>query len=194
METNFGKNKKNAPVGRKGFSLMEMIVAIFIFSLVMTTVTSIFVQAFNARKKAKEIQVNIENARYAMELMAKSLRMSSVVDDSVSSSILIYDYSQKKCIRYYYDSTAKKIMSQSSTAGITYDNCVSSPSLGSAQELTSGIVSGFYRYITPSDNNDPKQIGRVTIAIAVCEDENCVKKNTIQTTVSLRDYGYIVSQ
>lgn len=190
MKSNFSRNKKVLSVGRQGFSLLELLVSIFIFSLIMTIVTTIFVQVFNSRKKAKEIQVNIEDARYAMELIAKSLRMSNVKsgDAALTDNIVVYDYSQSSCIRYYADAGELKV----GYSGDDEPGCGSSSIFDAPRTMISGNLNNFSLKVESSDN-DPaqKKIGRVTMAMTICADDTCRTKETIQTTVSLRDYGYV---
>ena len=195
MKNNF--SKKNMTVSRKGFSLLEMIVAIFIFSLVMTTVTTIFVKIFNARKKTKEIQINIEDARASMELMAKSLRMSNVKSGDAASAdnIVVYDYSQNKCIKYYKDSSNKLRMISETMSDDT--NCTASYSIpGTAQTMMNGVLNNLSLNVEESVKTaGSKKVGKVTIAMTICADTTipCKTQETIQTTVSLRDYGYIMN-
>lgn len=186
MENIFFKNKKVASAGRPGFSLVEMIVAIFIFSLIMTVVTSVFVQVFNARKKSKEIQMNIEDARYAMELMAKTLRMSSVKNYG-NDFIVIYDYSQGKCIRYYRDSDSKLKM----IAAPEEEASACNDPNGTPQTMMNAELGNLLLDIVETDGATANTMGKVTIAMTICAGgvSSCETMETIQTTVSLRDYG-----
>jgi prepilin-type N-terminal cleavage/methylation domain-containing protein len=183
------------PVNR-GFSLIEMIIAIFIFSLIMAAVTGAFVSAFSSRNKAKAIQRNIEDARFAMEIMAKTLRTSSVVDYYPSSSITFIDYSQaKNCTKYYLDSYGKlKSIVDYSVVGSDLDTLKTdcrnaSFSSGTESIMISGTLNDFSVQADLSDGTpSSKQLGKVTISMTVCADSACQTDSTIQTTVSLRDY------
>ena len=90
---------------KSGFSLIEVMVATFIFALIMVAVAMTFSSLFGGYKGAKTIQKNLENAQYAMNLMAKSLRTSSLVGidmgiDQKASEIKFYNYSEGKCMFY----------------------------------------------------------------------------------------------
>lgn len=167
---------------------MEMIVAIFVFSLVMTTVTATFVSVINSRKKVKAIQQDMEDARYAMELMAKSLRTSSVTS-SDSADIRIYDYSQGKCIEYKFDSASNKLQSGSGTP-TDPDDAIGTCNYGTLSNLTNGNISDVHFVAAKSVGG--AKVGKVTIALKVCYNDICSGSGgdtaMIQTTVSLRDY------
>ncbi|MBU4141964.1 prepilin-type N-terminal cleavage/methylation domain-containing protein, partial [Patescibacteria group bacterium] len=62
----------------KGISLVELVVAVSIFSLVMIAATGIFISAIKAQKAIIAKQNVANNMRYAMEFMAKEIRMAQV--------------------------------------------------------------------------------------------------------------------
>ena len=73
------KNRLSRFQKYRGFSFVELVVAIFIFTLVMITMSSTYGKFFVAQKKTRAVQQNAEDARFAMELIAKSLRTSKVL-------------------------------------------------------------------------------------------------------------------
>jgi len=190
------ENKKSKYAG---FSLMEMIVAIFVFSIVMTTVMAVFVNVSTSRKKIKAIQKDVEDARFGMELMAKSLRMSSVVkcdetstcDGSLTYELRVFDYSQGKCVRYKLDTFNHLQSSAISATGLAdCDSKVDGDFTFS--NMTGGNVSSLNFAAIKSDNT---KFGKVTIAMKVCYKGICSGNSgdeaNIQTTVSLRDYQVV---
>lgn len=62
----------------KGISLVELVVAVSIFSLVMLAATGIFINAMKAQKAIITMQNVANNTRYVMEFMAKEIRMAQV--------------------------------------------------------------------------------------------------------------------
>ncbi|MBU4338755.1 prepilin-type N-terminal cleavage/methylation domain-containing protein [Patescibacteria group bacterium] len=62
----------------KGISLVELVVAVSIFSLVMIAATGIFINAMKAQKAIIAKQNVANNMRYIMEFMTKELRMARV--------------------------------------------------------------------------------------------------------------------
>ena len=87
--------KKN----RKGFVLMEMMIAVFIFALITTAIVGVFIVSYKSQEVSKTAQQDLENVRVAMESMAKNIRMSTL-DEGDEDSLFIYNYSQSKCISY----------------------------------------------------------------------------------------------
>ena len=181
---NFNKNKK-------GFSLPEVIVAMFIFVLMMLVVTSVFATMVKTRKNARDMQQRVENVRYAMELMAKNIRMSSVDNlssGSADNEIYIYNYSQEKCMHFEFN-TPSVYMSEVSGQRNVLTDC-SSASYGDATELAlKNITDTQFVYYAPKDSSGnpiaDSSLGRVTMAMRTSTGES------IQTTVSLRNYSRV---
>lgn len=191
-------SKKN-----KGFSFIEIIVAMFIFVIMMTATTAFFGRSMFSYRSAKAIQKDLESAQFAMNLVAKSLRTSTVVNYDTSTSIKyvqIFDYSQNKCIQYKFIGNALKVASYN----VGYDtdpvdqelnktNCDEAVSFSDSNfsAMTSGIISGSFNII-PSSDSPIKTVGRVTISMKVCPESGCSgnpkDEAKIQSTVSLRDY------
>ncbi len=173
------KTKKMA-----GYSFMEILISMAIFSLITITVVSLFAASYRSQKKSKDIQQKMEDSRVAIEMMAKNIRMGTI--DSASGSqnnISFYNYSQNKCVYY----------------GISDDNKIEMGEiLGSRQSLPScsglvyplsdliagGFVEGLKFDIIKSNQNPVSLVvGKVTISIKLLNSADLV-----QTTVSLRDY------
>ena len=190
--SSFRRTKRN----RRGFTLLEMLLAVFIFSLVMITVVALFTRFVTFQKRSRSIQRNMENSVYVMELMAKMLRTSSVVScnnftrstcNAQESSIEIYDYSQNKCIRFYSQNNIIKMGS----AVTPRANCSSSGVSLVSTDLANNFISNLdFRAIKTDDA--ASRVGKVTISLEVCSNGTCSgaenDRANLQTTVSLRDY------
>ncbi len=72
-----------------GFSIIEALTAIFIFSLIAIVATVIMVEAMRIERRALAAQVVQENALAVFELMAKEIRVSRVADQESNCSISI---------------------------------------------------------------------------------------------------------
>ncbi|EKE10755.1 MAG: hypothetical protein ACD_15C00204G0007 [uncultured bacterium] len=184
----------------KGFSLVESLIATFIFVMVVIMIMETFFSVIDSRRRVRAVQQDIEDARYAMEVMAKTLRMSSVFssDGSNLGNIHFYDYSQEKCFQYVLDNTSHTIKVQENTSGVTKDaygfvtGCTNSWGSGGVS-MTNGTVNELYFTVEKSSKGSPKKLGHVTISMKVCYENDCTNNDSaiIQTSVSLRDYGYI---
>jgi|SRR3989344_5477684 len=185
------KNRKYKLKAKKnGFSFVELIVAVFIFVLVVTTSTEVFVKMIKNYKSAREIQRDLEDAQYAMNLMAKTIRTSSVTDPSVPSNvsdIIIFDYSQNKCIKYAF--TVNKLQYGLDSTSLTKEECTIANMSGvSLSDMISGYVNNGNFAVIPSASG---VVGKVTISMQICPASGCpagADKVQIQTSVSLRDY------
>jgi len=185
MPTRLAKAKAKR-VGRQGFTLIEVIVAVFIFALMASAASGVFVKMIQSYRYAKVAQKDLESAQYAMNLMAKTLRTSSVDDSGAlpaPSSILIYDYSQGKCIEYAFDSLHHRVYSQEAVPADfnSVADCLAAGPYSTPSTIAEN-VDGKFDYTASSDG---VAMGKVTISMTVSSGS---KDTNIQSSVSLRDY------
>ena len=102
----------------KGFSLIEIVVAIAILTLLLTPVVSQFTQTMKTNRKAKEQQKAVENANYVLEYFQKtSMSDTTTLMDSTKEAFCetgdgygnAYVKTPQVCQIYEYDSTGDKI-------------------------------------------------------------------------------------
>lgn len=186
---------------KKGFVLMEMLIAIFVFALIITSVVGVFVSSYKSQESTQEKQRDLENVRIAMETMAKNIRTSSLdYPSSVGGSreIYIYDYSQEKCIGYKFSDTGsgtrtlefKELdISRLDTSDSSIINCRTELSSVSFSDFLSDTELADGRFIVrktlqeTSESANDGYMGKVTIVMRI---EN--EKFPFETSVSLRDY------
>lgn len=75
----FNHKLKSRDKSTAGFTLLEMIVAISIFSIAVVVVADIFVSALNSQKAAYRVQQVEENVNYIIERMTKEIRVSELI-------------------------------------------------------------------------------------------------------------------
>ena len=174
--------KKNK---QKAFSLIELITAMFVFSVVIMVTVAIFVNVVHVRKKSKHVQQNMEDIKYVMELMSKVIRMSSKVTNVGSNQVIMYNNSQNKCISYRFTGSSLESASNSddrASCGLT-----SVFPIADYTPMVNGSVTGKFS-VTPSSNSPP-HIGKVVITMSISagsgSGEHAVN---LQTTLSLRNY------
>ncbi|MDQ5927664.1 MAG: hypothetical protein QG633_102 [Patescibacteria group bacterium] len=71
--------------GQKGFTLVEMIVAIFVFSVVMVISTGALVSIIGANRKAQSVKSVMNNVAFSLDSMTRALRVGNDYDCGVSS-------------------------------------------------------------------------------------------------------------
>ncbi|EKE19312.1 MAG: hypothetical protein ACD_9C00051G0002 [uncultured bacterium] len=178
--------KKNIFLKNKsGFSLVEALVAVFIFALTITMLTSSFSNFLKTFANAKKIQKSTESAQYAMNLMAKTIR-SSMIDPifvSGGNQIKLFDYSSSKCVIYKYETGTLKIATAgdngASIVDISNCNLADAPALANFYEITkAGEISSTFFVGQPSINGS--RVGKVSIVSSVLNGD------AIQITISLR--------
>lgn len=76
---------------KKGFTLVELIVGVAIFSLVILVAVSLLTTALRAQRKSIAIQNVQDNSRYLIGFVAKEIRMSEIkIGDGPSTDLSIY--------------------------------------------------------------------------------------------------------
>ncbi len=178
----------NATTGkRKGFSLIEVLVSLFIFGIVMIAIAQIFTQAFAGHRYAKNLQRDVENAQYLAGILSKELRTSTIVDPNDAqegvSSLQFYDHSQGLCIQYRIHNDSLEVAKENSSG----PSACNGTTLSNFTTASSGTITGSFDVI-PSDAS-PRTVGRVTLVLRIQEGIQGSHSAVIQSTVSLRDYG-----
>jgi prepilin-type N-terminal cleavage/methylation domain-containing protein len=177
------------PKNVAGFTLLEVLVSLFIFSLVMMATAQIFASAYSGYRVTRLVQHDIENAQFALNALAKALRNSSIVSAAGNQqSIKFFDHSQGKCFSYRIAGNVLELASGAST-GVAHCNGMA---LAGFMAVTTGTVTGSFQVIPSAAAGGPATtVGRVTIALTVAENSASHSGAHLQTSVSLRDFGNI---
>lgn len=185
------------PKRKKGFTLIEMLIAIAVFAVMATVLAGAFASGFGTYRHARELQRDIESAQFMMNGMAKYLRTSTVVSPSSptadAAEIRFYDHSSGRCFEYEIDEGHFRARWKSVALDPGDDVMVECGTSGMSawSDLTSGYVTGQFRVIPSDPDPADKRIGRVTVLLDVAAEEDARLHATLQTSVSLRDYGYV---
>jgi prepilin-type N-terminal cleavage/methylation domain-containing protein len=75
-----GDKRQPWPAGasRRGFTLMEMIVVLGLFSIVMVSASDIFLMSNRTQRKTLNLERVQSDARYAMEAMVREIRSGAI--------------------------------------------------------------------------------------------------------------------
>ncbi len=168
--------KKPSP-SQSGFTLVEVMVATFVFSIIVLATSGLFTQILNNERRAFSAQKIQENGLYVLELLTREIRVSSIVNQNstdCSATSLTISHPVNGTVTY---SLSNGVLRR--TAG------------GVVTDLTSSDVQ-FSRLnfcILGSGTSD-KATPRVTIIGAI---QNRTGKDIVtfnlETTVSSRDIG-----
>jgi len=164
----FQKSKKH----NRGYTLIEILVALSIFVLVILSVVEITGLLLRAQRKAIAQQVLQENVRFALERMTKEIRMSKINTPSgVSPSLNITAHKESGDINVTYALSSNRLIR---VAG------------GASAFLTSSAVSikSLNFYVVNGLNQQP----RATIVLKA-ETTDGLAEIRVQTTISSRDYS-----
>ncbi len=198
------KSKKTK--NKKGFTLIEVLMAIFIFALMASAASGVFIKMIQSYRYAKAAQKDLENAQYAMNLITKTLRTSSIAKcqsgefstEACPTSennewIRVYDHSRGVCRMYSFnnDRLEERVPGTGTNAdspGEDISRCGGGDYLGAdeSKSLTTGTVSGEFDVVASSDDAGSEEVGKVTISMTINSGD---KDTHIQSTVSLRDYS-----
>ncbi|MFH1667873.1 MAG: type II secretion system protein [Candidatus Komeilibacteria bacterium] len=95
----------------KGFTLIEMVVALAIFSLVISVLGSVSVSLIKVQRKAFVLQNTQEAARYILESISKEIRTSRINSEADSDlTVLNITNSKGETLDYQFDNTNKWIL------------------------------------------------------------------------------------
>lgn len=201
---------------KKGFTLVEMLISVFIFVIVMTATVTVFVKQSSAHRYGRTVQKNLENAQFAFNFVAKTLRTSAVAAGSYGGAneftahqstdeIYVYDFSQAACFHFYFVGDAlryQKVPLVISGSG-EVEQCGQVDIYSGVSEVgltTGNIFGGSFDYrpsaraeVTIDTNgivtyDTPPSIGRVTVAAQLEDLTTTTGQVQLQTSVSLRDY------
>lgn len=128
---NQNKNKYN----NFGFTLIELIVGMGIFSLVMLSVTGIFQQVVNVQRKAIGAHNVQESLRYILEVMSKEIRTAERNFDTcadvpsgqiynVNNDTLYLKNQYGQCVAYFLQNSRLKIARDGTELYVTPDEVV----------------------------------------------------------------------
>lgn len=79
---------KHETYNNQGFTLVELLVGVTVFSLVISIAISLFVSILRDQRHSIAIQNVQDNGRYLIEFIAKEVRMSEIENSDGESSVL----------------------------------------------------------------------------------------------------------
>lgn len=108
--------KKNHYKTNKGFTIIEMLVSIAIFSVIIVLGMTATLSMINANRKSQSSTLILSNLSLAIEAMTKNIRVgSNYTVTNGGATIQFTPSSGSGTVTYSYDSTAKTITRSIST-------------------------------------------------------------------------------
>jgi prepilin-type N-terminal cleavage/methylation domain-containing protein len=156
-------------INNRGYTMIELMVALSIFVTVIIVVLGLFSMAIKGQRRVIAQQNVQENARFLMEFMAKEIRMSMITSSNGTSTDLTLTRSDSDPVTYSI--VDGKISRNGSSV--------------SSEEV---IVTGYF-YVEGKDTNDKLQ-PKVTIVLGIQGVGSQVEeksKMNIQATLSQRN-------
>lgn len=188
------KNKDN----NSGLTLIEMLVAIAVFSIIIVSAISIFIYSIKIQKYCLSYQNLLSQMNYVMEYMTRSIRMAKKdlngdctgINPSVNkyNYILVIEGGLEKLKFETYNSGNGEI--ECREFYLSNKRIYQKIGAGQALPLTSDNIeiSSFFVYLSGEKQDDDLQ-PRVTVTIETEGLNSDPKpKMKIQTTVSQRDF------
>jgi Tfp pilus assembly protein PilV len=164
---------------QKGFSIVEAITSIFVFSVVALIVAGLLVQAMNVERRAFSAQAIQENVLAVLELMAKEIRVSNISDQNNNCTTdpalntLTITHPIEGMVTYSLNGGVV----ERTTGGITHILSSDDVVFNSLRFCISGST-------TPSDNKS----ARVTVLLSISNKKGReILTTNIHTTVTSRD-------
>lgn len=197
------ENNKN-----KGFTLVEVLVSLFVFSLLSVAISSVYIAFSKAQTRTKVSQKLLNDMQYSMEMMAREIRNNEIVDfDPDCTELLGDDYGS--CILFKKEDGSVSAFATSTDDSLYYLNLTLNTEEGQIyypsdntsitklldEELNNANINLLKFDISPNTNpyedESNNEHPRVTIGLDVdyVSDREVEQINYfLQTTVSSRIY------
>ncbi len=204
------KNRNNHDgclTDKQGFSLIEVLIAMTIFIFIIGGIVMFSVNSIKANTRSQAMQEAMDNARYAMDDLAKKIRTSSNVEVDVSGKTIFF-IDNKTLTKYCYvfDNTDKQMMVKGAELivdatpqeaswynGITNCLTIPGPSKSIVGEGFKVAIDGTFEVMeTDIANDDNPHRGFVRVVIDMVYNESGSPENRaemhLQSGVSIADY------
>jgi len=166
-------NKRSQKLKEKGFTLLEIIISTALLAIIMGGIVSFGIDTLNSQSRSRSVQSALENAHFAIEVMNKRLRTSSVdAENSSESKVCFKDNVDDKDYCYQFDNNKLQVN------GV---DLVGSDSVA---------VDGSFEFSKSDVDLGDRGFVRISLEISYEGNGSSNKKEAInlQSMVSLRDY------
>ncbi|MCL6449092.1 MAG: prepilin-type N-terminal cleavage/methylation domain-containing protein [Armatimonadetes bacterium] len=167
------------PGGQSGFTLIELVVAVSLFTLVIGAALSLYQQgvlAWQRGEKGVDVQ---ENLRLGLDRMSRELRTATALQAANGNLITFKTaYDNNKTVSYYYDAAKGQLMRKVNGGSNPLASCVT------------GLTFKYYNQYSnelPAPVSDPDEIGKITLVRITLEGKKGdLKPLKLTTSVRIR--------
>jgi type II secretory pathway pseudopilin PulG len=191
------KHKKES-----GFTLLELTFSVVLFTIIIGGVVLFGVRTIQAHQRSQAMQQALENARFAIEFLNKTIRTSHTIhsDDMSfgnSSKIFIKDNAEDKSYCYKFDNN--KLFKKEAVTSTEVNSCGEMPSTSSFYRVVGSeeinVSGGFFAKDTDVSGNER---GLVRTVVELSYEGSATGSSpfeksgdlVMQSTVSIRDYSF----
>ncbi|MDE1988424.1 MAG: type II secretion system protein [Patescibacteria group bacterium] len=171
----------------RGFTLVEMLVSIAVLMVVMTVASGSLMSIIDGDNKAQSLKSAINNLNFAIESMAKNIRVGtdySCVNCSSGDTSISFISSKKKYVTYRFNGGNSSI-----------ERCVGASSYCVDSDIFTGMTAkevkiNDLKFYTVKGDKFSNRPGRVLITVSgeAGAKEKIKTKFNLQTTVSQRSF------
>lgn len=167
------------PAGKQGFTLIETVVAVAIFTLLVGAVSGVFLSSIRNQKQGLAVQEILDQSSYLMEYMSRALRMAKKDMTGGCTGTAKSNYAfENQCLKFLdYDEDCRQFCLSEARLKDESGNYLTSESL----QVSDFAVALEGAIQPPADYLQP----RLTISLNIAGREQTSMK--IQTTVSQRN-------
>jgi len=173
----------------EGYSLIELMVAISVFAIVMSVSSGLFITSMKGQRKAFSNQNLADNVRYAMEIIAREIRMGrdfTIDNDSgacANNCRILFTSSMPrrdgKSVVFFLDPSAEKIMFDDDTGSNPLANSITSANINVTN-------LDFNLNTNPENSAEPYRVTIVVQAESAGTAIDVKSSITLQTTIAPR--------
>jgi prepilin-type N-terminal cleavage/methylation domain-containing protein len=93
----------------RGMTLIEIMIAIFIFSIIMAAMVALFVSSSGSYQKSKAVKNVITEAQYAMNSISKDVRMGKIMQGQASTPVPAADGAREQYVMIIRNTDNQKV-------------------------------------------------------------------------------------
>lgn len=167
---------------QKGFTLVEMIVAVFIFTIVMLVATGALISIVEANRKAQSVKSVMNNLNFSLDSMTRAIRVGNTYDCGIAtcasdgSDAFTFISTDGEEIEYRYNETDQSI-ERSIDGGLSYQTLT-------APEVDVEFLRFYVRGEVVGDNEQPRVL--IVVKGVAGTDDRTRTEFSLETMVTQR--------